>query len=198
MESYPNGSLTFDVRTDHGIWSLFKKGDKQAFAVLYQRYFKMLFQYGTKLAEDGDLVKDCIHDVFIDLWKKKENLSDPKSVKAYLLGAIQHKLIRQLSRARSRQHEITKMELPGVVECREDQMIEDQIHLEQNHFVSKALHVLTKRQQEAIYLKFYCNLSYKEVATAMSISVDSIYNLISKAIDDLQLELNKVPVPTLR
>ena len=90
------------------------------------------------------------------------------------------------------------MELPGVAECREDQMIEDQIHLEQNHFVSKALHVLTKRQQEAIYLKFYCNLSYKEVATAMSISVDSIYNLISKAIDDLQLELNKVPVPTLR
>jgi RNA polymerase sigma factor (sigma-70 family) len=85
------------------------------------------------------------------------------------------------------------MELPGVVECREDQMIEDQIQLEQNHLVNKALHVLTKRQQEAIYLKFYCNLSYKEVAATMSIGVDSIYNLISKAIDDLQLELHKVP-----
>jgi RNA polymerase sigma factor (sigma-70 family) len=76
-------------------------------------------------------------------------------------------------------------------------MIEDQIQLEQNYIVGKALHVLTKRQQEAIYLKFYCNLSYKEVATTMSISADSIYNLISKAIDDLQLELNKVPVQRL-
>jgi RNA polymerase sigma factor (sigma-70 family) len=52
---------------------------------------------------------------------------------------------------------------------------------------------LTKRQQEAIYLKFYSNLSYKEVAAIMSISVDSIYNLISKAIDSLQHEI-KVPV----
>jgi len=76
-------------------------------------------------------------------------------------------------------------------------MIEDQIQLEQNHIVSKALRVLTKRQHEAVYLKFYCDLSYKEVAAMMSISVDSIYNLISKAIDDLQLELNKVPVPKL-
>ena len=76
-------------------------------------------------------------------------------------------------------------------------MIEDQIVLEQNYVVSKALQALTKRQQEAIHLKFYSNLSYKEVATMMSISVDSIYNLISKAIDSLQHELNKVPVQKL-
>ena len=193
MESYPKESLAIDVKHDKGVWKMFKDGNKQAFAALYQHYFKMLFQYGTKLAEDSDLVKDCIHDVFIDLWKKKENLADPKSVKAYLLGAIQHKLIRQLSRARSRQNEITKLELSEVEACREDQIIEDQIQTEQNYIVSKALHILTKRQQEAIYLKFYCNLSYKEVAATMSISVDSIYNLISKAIDDLQFELHRVP-----
>ena len=62
---------------------------------------------------------------------KRKNLADPKFVKAYLLSAVQHKLIRQLSQARSRQNEITKMESPGVIECREDQMIEDQIQLEQ-------------------------------------------------------------------
>ncbi len=194
MESNRNERLACHLKNDEMIWGIFKKGDKQAFAILYRRYFKMLFQYGIKMAEDSDLVKDCIHDLFIDLWKNKENLTDPKSVKAYLLSAIQHKLIRQLTRVRSRQNEITRMKLPVVVECREDQMIEDQIHLEQNYIVSKALRVLTKRQQEAIYLKFYSNLSYKEVAAMMSISVDSIYNLISKAIDALQHELNKVPV----
>jgi RNA polymerase sigma factor (sigma-70 family) len=197
MESYWNESLACHVKDDEAVWSMFKKGDKEAFAILYQRHFIMLFQYGTKLADDSDLVKDCVHDVFLDLWKKKENLADPNSVKAYLLSSVQHKLIRQLSRARSRENEIMKIESPVVVECREDQMIEDQIQLEQNHIVSKALRVLTKRQHEAVYLKFYCNLSYKEVAATMSISVDSIYNLISKAIDDLQLELNKVPVPKL-
>jgi RNA polymerase sigma factor (sigma-70 family) len=197
MEYYGKERIACQLKNDEAIWSIFKKGDKQAFAMLYQRYFKMLFQYGTKMADDSDLVKDCIHDLFIDLWKNKENLTDPKSVKAYLLSALQHKLIRQLTRVRSRQNEITQMKLSGVVECREDQIIEDQIITEQNYIVSKAVLGLTKRQQEAIYLKFYSNLSYKEVASIMSISVDSIYNLISKSIDSLQHELNKVPVQKL-
>lgn len=197
MESYINEMEACELKSDGEVWRIFKKGDKQAYAILYRRYFKILFQYGIKMAEDKDLVKDCIHDLFIDLWKNKENLTDPKSVKAYLLSAIQHKLIRQLTRVRTRQNEITRMQFPVVVDCREDQIIEDQIHHEQNYIVNKALNALTKRQQEAIYLKFYSNLSYKEVATMMSISVDSIYNLISKAIDSLQQELNKIPVQKL-
>lgn len=197
MEFYKNETLGWHLKSDEVTWDFFKKGDKQAFAALYQRYFQMLFQYGIKMAEDRDLVKDCVHDLFVDIWKNKENLTDPKCVKAYLLSAIQHKLIRQLTRIRSRQKEITLMTLPGIVPCREDQMIEDQTNLEQKYIVNKALRALTKRQQEAIYLKFYGNLSYKEVAAMMSISIDSIYNLISKAIDSLQDELNKVPVQKL-
>lgn len=197
MDSHVNERDTRELQNDGEIWSVFKKGNKQAFAILYRRYFKLLFQYGLKMADDGDLVKDCIHDLFIDLWKNKEKLTDPKSVKAYLLSAIQHKLIRQLTRVRTRQNEMTRMKFPVVVDCREEQMIADQIHLEQNYIVNKALCALTKRQQEAIYLKFYSDLSYKEVAAMMSISVDSIYNLISKAIDSLHHELNKVPVQKL-
>ncbi len=194
MDFYTNEMDACKLKNDEVIWCTFKEGDKQAFAMLYRRYFKILFQYGIKMADDRDLVKDCIHDLFIELWKNKENLTDPRSVKAYLLSAMQHKLIRQLTRLRTRQNEITRMNVPAIVGCREDQIIEDQIHLEQNCIVTKALSSLTKRQQEAIYLKFYGNLSYKEVATMMSISVDSIYNLISKAIDSLQHELNKVPM----
>ena len=125
MESQSNEALAYHLRNDVAIWSIFKEGDQQAFAILYRRYFKVLFQYGIKMAEDSDLVKDCIHDLFIDLWKNKQNLTDPKSVKAYLLSAIQHKLIRQLTRVRARQNEITRMQLPVAVACREDQMIED-------------------------------------------------------------------------
>jgi RNA polymerase sigma factor (sigma-70 family) len=197
MESYWNESPACHVKADDAVWNMFKSGDKEAFALLYQRHFAMLFQYGAKLADDSDLIKDCVHDVFVDLWKRKANLANPKSVKAYLLSAMQHKLIRQISRARSRQIKVAKIQAPDLVRCKEDQMIEDQIELEQNNIVNKALQVLTKRKREAVYLKFYCNLSYKEVAATMSISVDSVYNLVSKAIDDLHLELNKVPLQNL-
>jgi RNA polymerase sigma factor (sigma-70 family) len=138
-------------------------------------------------------VKDCIHDLFITIWKNRDNLSQPNSVKAYLLSAIQRKLKRQTIRLRSRQHDIDGLTTPLLTGCKEDEMIEDQLELEQKHIVNKALNALTKREREAIYLKFYSNLSYKEVAEVMAIRVDSIYNLISKSIETLHGELNKVP-----
>jgi RNA polymerase sigma factor (sigma-70 family) len=119
-------------------------------------------------------------------------LSQPDSVKAYLLSAIQRKLKRQTTRLRPHQNDIEKVKTLPVSNCREDQLIDDQTELEQKYVVDKALNSLTKREREAICLKFYSNLSYKEVAEVMSIRVDSIYNLISKGIDTLQVELNKV------
>jgi RNA polymerase sigma factor (sigma-70 family) len=194
MEYQTNEAFTHQGLCDEIIWSTFKKGDKHAFGILYHRYFKILYQYGLRIAEDQDLVKDCIHDLFVDIWKSKENLSEPNSVKGYLLSAIQRKIIRQLNRFRSRQQEIAMMALPTVVSCHEEKIIEDQTGLEQKHSMTKAMKALTKRQKEAITLKFYSNLSYKEIAGIMCISVDSTYNLISKAVDVLQSELTKIPV----
>jgi RNA polymerase sigma factor (sigma-70 family) len=197
MESYMSEAFACNTERDEVIWSIFKKGDKQAFAILYQRYFKILFQYGLRRAGDRDLVKDCIHDLFVDIWRNKENLSEPNSVKAYLLSAIQRKLNRQINKFRSQQNNIAQMMMPLLVSCKEDQMIEDQTELEQNHSVNRALNALTKREREAIYLKFYSNLSYKEVAAKMAITVESTYNLISTGIDSLYMELNKVSVQKL-
>ena len=47
MESYWNEGLACHVKNDEAVWSVFKRGDKEAFAILYQRHFKMLYQYGT-------------------------------------------------------------------------------------------------------------------------------------------------------
>jgi RNA polymerase sigma factor (sigma-70 family) len=176
---------------DEALWHSFKQGDKQAYAALYRKYFEVLYRYSLRITADRELVKDCIHDLFITIWKNKDNLTQPDSVKAYLLSSVQRKLKRQTTRLRSKQNDIEKITTPLLSNCREDEMIEDQTELEQKHLVEKALNGLTKREREAIYLKFYGNLSYKEVADAMAIGVDSIYNLISKSIDTLQGELNK-------
>jgi RNA polymerase sigma factor (sigma-70 family) len=173
--------------TDEAIWLSFQKGDKRAYAVLYQKYFEVLYRYSLRITADRELVKDCIHDLFITIWKNRENLSQPNSVKAYLLSAIQRKLKRQTSRLRTQQTDIDKIATSLTSSCREDQIIEDQTELEQKTIIEKALNTLTKREREAIYLKFYGNLSYKEVAETMAIRVDSIYNLISKSIEKLNL-----------
>jgi RNA polymerase sigma factor (sigma-70 family) len=197
MELNGHEALTRDLTADEAVWHSFKNGDKQAYAVLYQRYFEVLYRASLRITADRELVKDCIHDLFITIWKNRNNLSQPNSVKAYLLSAVQRKLKRQTARLRSHQTDIGKVKTPPLSDCREHQLIEDQTELEQRYIVDKALDTLTKREREAIYLKFYGNLSYKEVAEVMTIRVDSIYNLISKGIETLHGELNKVSASKL-
>jgi RNA polymerase sigma factor (sigma-70 family) len=197
MELNGHDAFARDLTGDEATWHSFKQGDKQAYAVLYQRYFDVLYRASLRITSDRELVKDCIHDLFVTIWKNRDNLSQPNSVKAYLLSAIQRKLKRQTTRLRPHQNDIDKVKTPPLSDCREDQLIDDQTELEQKYIVDRALDSLTKREREAIYLKFYGNLSYKEVAEVMAIRVDSIYNLISKSIETLHSELNKVSASKL-
>jgi len=182
-----------DSNQDAAVWTVFQQGDARAFGELYERYFSLLFRYGMRITCNRDLVLDCLHDVFADMWKNRENLCEPECVKAYLLSATQRKIMRQLERLRTRQSHIHSMGRPAVASCLEDDLIQTQTELEQQRSVHKALDVLTKRQREAIHLKFYNNLSYKEAAAVMCISVEAIYNLISKSMELLQAEFGKMP-----
>lgn len=177
------------TESDEMIWCAFRGGDKEALAVLYYRYFKILIDYGNRISHDKALVKDCIHDLFIEIWNSKENLALPRSVKAYLLTCIQRKLNRYINRKRVAQVEVNRLPDVQLVDSKEDELISDQHTRDQESAIKAAIGRLTKRQQEAIYLKFYANLSYAEIVSVMNISADAIYNLVSKAIDVLQREV---------
>lgn len=191
MKSLIHEIPTWRLKSDEELWRMFRRGDRHAFATLYHRYFRILFQYCIRISPDEDTVKDCLQDLFADIWKKRATLSQPESVKAYLLSSIRRKVIRYINRDLAAKDRFTLFINNEPVHCKEDQLIENQLEQEQQTLLKKALNALTKRQNEAIYLKFYCNLSYKQISELMCISVDSIYNLISKSIDILQAELNR-------
>ena len=52
----------------------FQSGDVNAFSRLYDMHINLLFNYGCKLTTDKELLKDCIHDVFVKLYTKKAEL----------------------------------------------------------------------------------------------------------------------------
>lgn len=57
-----------------------------------------------------------------------------------------------------------------------------------------ALEKLTERQKESIVLKFYENLSNEEIGKRMSISVEGVYNLVSKALANFRRNMSKAYV----
>ena len=72
-----------------------------------------------------------------------------------------------------------------------------ELQAEQSEKLRRSLVALTKRQREAIFLKFYNDLSYSDIASIMDLQVDSVYNIISKAIESLRQKLSNAIIALL-
>ena len=176
---------------DSTLWLSFKKGNDLAFSILYNRYVQRLYSYGMHSCRDKDLVLDCLQELFTLLWDRREKLSEVTCVNYYLFKSFRRLLMNRLTVGRKFLISLSDRDSYGFdfSPSQEDALIEEEWETERNKKVRNSLHSLTKRQREAIYLKFFNQLSYHEVAAIMDLHVDSVYNLISKSIDLLRKKL---------
>jgi RNA polymerase sigma factor (sigma-70 family) len=183
---------TSQEKIDSEVWKLFKQGDRKALDYVFEKYVRLLYAYGAKITRNTSLVEDSIQDLFVELWHRRTSISDVTSVKFYLLKSLRQKVVRNLARINEIPvDESTLQEYELEVEFSEEfKIIEDQVSVEQRDRLIHALSQLTKRQREAIYLKFYEKVSYQEIAEIMNLGIKSAYNLVGKAIDTLRNHIN--------
>ena len=77
---------------DTMLWNDFIKGNEDAFRLIYTNHVQSLFKYGCQFTHDEALIKDCIHDVFIDLSKYRSGLSPTNNIKLYLFKSLKRKI----------------------------------------------------------------------------------------------------------
>jgi RNA polymerase sigma factor (sigma-70 family) len=65
-------------------------------------------------------------------------------------------------------------------------MINAERMYEQQITLHKAVEQLSNRQKEVVFLKFYQNLSYEEIARILGISTKATYKLVARAIIQLR------------
>ena len=171
------------------LWVAFKRGDRAAYGSLVKMFYKTLFSYGTKFSADTAVVEDCIQDLFLEIWQRREFLSDTEHVKFYLLKSLRRKIHHELDKLQSRQHDPLddKQTLDFLGEFSIETTL---IEIETAELHQKKLHQilakLTKREREVIYLKFYQEMDYEQIAGMMSINYQSVRNLIHTAIRELK------------
>jgi RNA polymerase sigma factor (sigma-70 family) len=166
------------------LWEEFRNGNKAALAALFERHFNQLFNYGRKICSDEEQVKDCIQDLFLDIWNQN-NKMPLLSVRAYLIKALQYKLIR----IKKKSQLIQTFDGNGdefFDWSHETFLIQNEINVEKVKKLLAAMQQLPKRQQEIIYLKYYLNLSYEEICDVMNIQYQVARNQISSAIKSLK------------
>ncbi|MEO6681380.1 MAG: sigma factor, partial [Ginsengibacter sp.] len=84
------------AENDYHLWQAFQQGDRKSFSKIYHRYFNNLYEYGTRITDDRNIVKDCIHDLFIKLWANKQNLGNVANIKSYLIVSLRGTIYNQI------------------------------------------------------------------------------------------------------
>lgn len=187
-----NNSIHNDRDESSFIWGDFKTGSSRAFLSLYDQYIDALFLFGSNFSKDENLIKDCIHDLFIDLYRYREKLSEARNVRYYLYSSLKRKIIKEKQKREGvRFYDpdllslIEKEETPST----EYFMILNEEQENQHHLILQALNKLSKHQQEILFLRFNQELDYSEIADLFHISVGTVRTLVYRALKMLRASL---------
>jgi RNA polymerase sigma factor (sigma-70 family) len=172
---------------DNLLWSKLKKGDHPALKEIYDANVRQLINYAKKITTDIELIEDTIHDIFVQIWQRKENLGDTDSIIKYLCVTLRRELIRRLEKnSKTTGFDRAENSEINFTVSAEDLIIQSETSSANKARLLKAFESLSHRQREAIYLKYYEELSYEQICEIMDINYQSVRNLISKGINDLR------------
>jgi RNA polymerase sigma factor (sigma-70 family) len=175
------------------LWNEYRSGNAEAFGALIRVHYQDLFHYGTRFTKDEELVKDCLQDLFLELWINRETISETSFVKYYLLKALRRKLNRKIGRSRytGSWEELHFESLFNGAPSVETSIIREEGMVELARKMRQALTGLSKRQQEVIYLRFYVDADIEDIAEIMSVNRQSVYNLLHDALKKLKKSSGK-------
>ncbi|WP_229317718.1 RNA polymerase sigma factor [Larkinella sp. C7] len=176
--------MTTERQPDPILWNALKQGDRRAFAELYERYYRILYNYGYKLLPDAALVEDAIQDLFVDLWRIQQNLAEAESVKFYLFRSLRRR-IHRLSEKENRFLSIDQATLASQTDTTPEHQFSDG-EQQLTRQLAQALKQLPDRQLEVITLRFYENFKTSEIAAIMGITDKSVRNTLHKAMIHLR------------
>lgn len=173
------------------LWQQIKNGERAGMEGLYLKYAQQLFKLGVSIKDDRSFIKDCIHEVFVNIWQYRLSLKDTDNVKLYLFKCLSHKIHKEVGKDKKRygQESIDHYEALLSVDSVEPDLHPNPIDKKKRSDLMGALEKLPMRQKEVIQYLFFENHSYEDISKIMGINVQSVYTLAWKAISALKKRL---------
>jgi RNA polymerase sigma factor (sigma-70 family) len=170
---------------DDLLWNNFISGNENAYSIIYEKYSKKLINQGLQFTKDRDLIKDCVHDIFVKIYKNRANLKPVNNLKIYLFIALRNNIIREIKKQKT-SYELFS-DQSGCIQVSDTGTLEDNFIEKETRAINKILIAgilsrLTIRQREVIHYRFFESMSINEIAGLMDMNYQSVQNLIQQAL----------------
>ena len=176
--------------SDEQLFNLIENGDKMAFTEAYNKYNRLLYSVSYRYLMDKEKAEEAVQYVFVRLWEYRSDLNIGISLKNYLFTMTKNyvlNVIRNENSAIEKQYELAQRASEFA-----DDFVEKFENRERMDIFYKALDKLPEQKREICLLKVREELSNKEIAERMNLSVNTIKTHYSEALKLLRIHLKKM------
>jgi RNA polymerase sigma-70 factor (ECF subfamily) len=160
---------------------LFK--NKAEFKEIFESYYNPLCNFVNNYVSDTALAEDIVQDVFLKLWRSRNELGDQAKEKNYLFAAAKNKAFEHLRSRKSYDELIKRYGSSSELTSNEGEYAEKLLKLEA---LNQSLRHLPAKCRKIFTMHKFNGLTYKEIAEVENISIKTVENHMIKAIKILR------------
>jgi RNA polymerase sigma-70 factor (ECF subfamily) len=180
---------TYSHYTDEELMLEIKAGNMLAFDELYRKYSRRLFRFSCSILKYREEAENIIQDVFLKLWLHRDEIHKSSSVKFYIFTIAYNSSVSVIrKKAKESQFIEYVKSLQDVVQESADVQIE---YKELDEKLKRVVKTLPLRQKEIYQLHKVEGLKYSEIAEKLNISVNTVENLMSRALKKIRHRLGE-------
>ncbi len=160
-----------------------KKGNKQSFRGLYNRFHKRLYYLARRYLKDEGLAKDAVQDVFLKLWDKRQDLDPSASIEGFLFTMLKNHLLNMIRDEDNRKKVIEEVKRAARNSEARNSTEDEIIYNEYKNIIEEALVKLSPAKRKVFEMRSFEGLSNTEAAEKKGVSEHTVktqYYLSSK------------------
>lgn len=170
---------------DLSLLNALRQGDDDAFEGLFRRYYPMLCAYAHRLVSLED-AEEIVQEVMLWLWENRQDLVIESSLNQYLFKMTYRRVLNHLTREQVKTNAETafyeRMQSAlGEVDYR---LVE-----ELSRRINESIAALPDTFREAFVMHRFKELSYKEIASVLGVSQQTVAYRIQQALKQLRISL---------
>ena len=164
-------------------------GDEDAFCELYAAYKTRLIYFAMRFLKSREYAEDIFQDAFAVIWQSRRFINPDASFSSYLYTIVRNRILNQL-RDLANQDKLKEQILSQAIDYSNDTNNEILAN-DLRRFITCALQQLTPRQREIFEMSRERQMSHKEIAEELGISVNTVQESISISLKTLRAYLQK-------
>lgn len=189
-------------RSDYELLSDYINGERAALEQLIKRYERKVYVYILMMVHQSHLAEDLTQDTFIKAIQslKRGQYSDDNKFGSWLIRIAHNIVIDHFRRNKQRQEQLSSSydyDLFSTARFAEANVEQRMVYTQVLDDVRSLLNELPMEQREVVLLRYYGDLSFKEIADLTNVSINTALGRMRYAIMNMRktIEANNISLP---